>query len=71
MKCLMLFLVVIKYINNNLLNIYIFKGKTDGMSTKENQPPTSLRNIVNGWNEPTLSNKKPVNGLNSTKRFAF
>jgi hypothetical protein len=34
------------------------------MFTKENQQPTSLRNLVNGWNEPALHSKKSTSGLN-------
>ncbi|CAF4428793.1 unnamed protein product, partial [Adineta steineri] len=36
------------------------------MTLKENQQPTSLRNIVNGWNESSssLMNKKSTSGLN-------
>ena len=40
------------------------QGKTDGITNKENQQPTSLRNLVNGWNEPSLLNKKSTSGLN-------
>ncbi|CAF1014891.1 unnamed protein product [Adineta steineri] len=44
----------------------LLAGKTDGMTLKENQQPTSLRNIVNGWNESSssLMNKKSTSGLN-------
>ena len=31
---------------------------------KENQQPTSLRNMINGWNEPSLLTKKSTSGLN-------
>jgi len=34
------------------------------MTTKENQQPTSLRSIVNGWNEPSLIITKSTSGLN-------
>lgn len=34
------------------------------MATKENQQPSSLRNIVHGWNEPSLLLQKSNSGLN-------
>jgi hypothetical protein len=43
---------------------FFLEGQTDGMATKENQQPTSLRNLVNGWNEPSLLIKKSSSGLN-------
>ncbi|CAF2524011.1 unnamed protein product [Rotaria sp. Silwood2] len=42
----------------------LLAGKTDDIATKENQQPRSLRNIVTGWNEPSLLNKKSTSGLN-------
>ncbi|CAF1528354.1 unnamed protein product, partial [Rotaria sordida] len=42
----------------------LLAGKTDGIATKENQQSRSLRNIVTGWNEPSLLNKKSHSGLN-------
>ena len=39
-------------------------GKSDGIINKENQQSTSLRHLVNGWNEPSLLNKKSTSGLN-------
>ncbi|CAF1373004.1 unnamed protein product [Rotaria sordida] len=42
----------------------LLAGKTDEIATKENQQPRSLRNIVTGWNEPSLLNKKSHSGLN-------
>jgi hypothetical protein len=46
-------------------NTSIFlEGKTDGITNKENQQSTSLRTVINGWNEPSLFNKKSTSGLN-------
>lgn len=42
----------------------ILLGKPDGISNKENQQSNSLRNLVNGWSEPSLLNKKSTSGLN-------
>ncbi|CAF1134128.1 unnamed protein product [Adineta ricciae] len=42
----------------------LLTGKTDGITTKENQQPTSSRNLVQGWNELNLMNKKSISGLN-------
>ena len=42
----------------------ILLGKSDGISNKENHQSNSLRNLVNGWNEPSLLNKKSTSGLN-------
>ncbi|CAF0915356.1 unnamed protein product [Rotaria sp. Silwood1] len=42
----------------------LLAGKTDGIATKENQQPRSLRNMVNEWTESSLLNKKSTSGLN-------
>jgi hypothetical protein len=57
--------LISREIKSRFLKICFFvEGQTDGITTKENQQPTSLRNFVNGWNEPSLHIKKSSSGLN-------
>lgn len=49
---------------SRLFLVIVLLGKSDGIINKENQQSTSLRHLVNGWNEPSLINKKSTSGLN-------
>jgi hypothetical protein len=52
------------YISVIKILVFFLQGKTDGITNKENQQSTSLRTVINGWNEPSLFNKKSTSGLN-------
>jgi hypothetical protein len=52
------------FISTIKIRLFFLEGKTDGITNKENQQSASLRTMINGWNEPSLLNKKSTSGLN-------